>query len=186
MIKPFVSKTLVKLIDKAIFPAILIVAAKVTAVLFLSLIYSDKITIQTGGFLKIFPAITHSSYQGYYFVNSWSNMVMFSLTVVGTSIILIKAHFFHQSHIKPSFHAKLARLKLSGLVVSTFTLYHQAAIWLAYLWIIISFLVIEAYFRSSSMMLAVVALLAGINATWFLISDVEHELEIWREHHPNF
>lgn len=186
MVKNLVPKTVVKLIDEAIIPAVLIVSAKVVGVLAVSLIFGEKIVVSQAAFLKILPVISHSSYQGYYLVNSWSNAIMFVVTLVGSSIIIIKAHFFHQSHIKPSFHAKLARLKLSGLVASTFSLYHQAAIWLLYLWLIISFVVVEAYLKSSSIVLAVIAILVGINATWLLISDVEHELEIWREHHPSF
>jgi hypothetical protein len=184
MPKPLISKSLSQLIDEAILPAVLMVAAKIIGVLLVSLVASEKIIVSQNSFLKL-PVISHTSYQSYYLINTWSNAFMFAVAAIGAGIVIIKAHFFHESHIKPSFHAKLARLKLSGLVVSTFRLYHQAAIWLMFLWLVTSLLLVEAFLKSSSAFLATIAFLVSVNSTWFLISDVEHELEIWREQHPN-
>lgn len=183
MARKIFSDTLVRLIDEAVLPAVLIVAAKFFLILWLSLINQNEIRINPSGFLGILPTISYDSYQRYYFVNSWSNVGMFLVTVLGTAFVLIRAHYLHQSHIKPSFHAKLIKLKLARLVASTFAIYHQAVVWLIYLWLVIALLVIESYFKASSILLAGIAILVGINSSWFLITDIEHEIEIWREHH---
>ncbi len=179
-------KTLIKLIDAAIIPAVLIITAKILGVGFLSWVYQDQVALVKTGFGGFLPRVSYSSYQSYYNTNTWSNALMFLVVALGTAIVLIQAHLFHQSHIKPVLHKKLIKLRLARLVSSTVSLYHKAVVWLIYLWLVIGLLVVEAYLKASSMTLAVVAVLMGVNSTWLLISDVEHEIEIWREHHPDF
>jgi hypothetical protein len=132
------------------------------------------------GFLFIFPVIKYTSYQDYFKINSYSNAIMFATVALGVIYVLIKAHFLHQSHIDPIFQAKLSRARLSRTIASSFHLYHQAAVWLIFLWLVTALLVFEAIFKISSQMLAVFAGIFAINSTWFLIVDVEHEVEIWQ------
>lgn len=173
-----ISPTLVKLIDEAILPGLVLVLGKFAGVVLVAKIISAKFTISAGEFF--FPTFSFTNLTTYYTVNSYSNLAMFAAVAAGAAFVLIRAHFFHASHISPVVHLRLLKLGLEGLIAETYQLYHAAAVWLLFLWLATILILLQAIFGLSNPIVAIIAFLLTLNFSWFIISDIEQEIEIFR------
>lgn len=175
------SKTLVKLIDEAIVPALIIVAAKAFGVFFVARVFGLPFEIKTKTQILPLPTVSFDSLTDYVIANSYSNLIMFLMVVAGLIWVLVKAHHFHASHISPKLAARLTQLRLSGLISQTLDVYHQALVWLLFLWFTVALLGFYAYLGLAYKSFAIIAFLVAVNLTWFLIFDVEREMVIWQK-----
>lgn len=173
-----VARSLVKLIDEAIIPAMLLVFAKIAGILITNYIFHIEFTVQTQGFLGILPTISYPSAANYITVENYSNLLMFLMASIGALTVIIRAHLLHESHISPKFHQKLVTFKLEKLVSSSFHLYHQALIWMTFLWLIILFLVLSTISNVTYLQITTFAVIIAANFTWILALDVQKETEI--------
>src|SRR5665648_364226 len=103
------SKILVKLIDRAIVPAILLLATRIISIVLISRYLGLPVKIAKSGF--VFESLTD-----FVKVNSYSTLVMTIVLVLGIVYILIKSLAFHDSHIKPSLSAKVFSFKSQHLI----------------------------------------------------------------------
>ena len=174
-----VAKSIVKLIDEAIVPAVALIAGKILGVL-LSIYFLDLSFTVRSETLWILPSIHFADLAGYAKVENFSNLAMFTVAAAGTILVLVRAHFFHESHIHPRLHAKLASLNLESLIAPSYHLYHQAAIWLIFLWLSVGFLVISTLFSVTYGQIAIVAFVVAANFSWLFAIDIEKEVEIAR------
>lgn len=174
------SKTLVKLIDEAIIPAIVLVVAKILGVLLVSRIKNLVFEISFKSRFLPLPTLVFSSYQDYVTVNSYSNLIMLIVISLGLIWILLKANLFHNTHISPRLSAHLARLRLSHLIPTTFEAYHQALVWYGFAWFTMILMAFYAYLGLAYKSFALIAFLVILNLTWFFIFDVEREIIMWQ------
>lgn len=176
-----ISKTLVKLIDEAIVPALVLVAAKIFGVLFISraknLVYD--ITFRTR-FLPL-PTLSFYSHQDYVTANSYSNLIMLAAVSLGLLRILLKTNILHDTHVSPKIAAQLARLQLSHLLSTTLESYHQALVWFGFAWFVTILTAFYAYWGLVFKSVAFIGFLVVLNLTWFFIFDVEREIVIWQQ-----
>lgn len=173
-----ISKSLVKLIDEAIMPAMLLIIAKLSG-LFLSAYFLNlDFTFAQKSFLYILPALTFVNSAGYTIAENYSNLAMFLATAAGTIYILVRAHFFHQSHIHPGLSVKLHKLNLQSLISPTYHLYHQAAIWLLFLWLTVAYLGFSTLINVTYPQISIIAFVVAANFSWVFAIDVEKEIEI--------
>lgn len=177
------SKSLVKLIDEAILPAVLLVGSKFASVILIATLSKSAFSFTFGRFFFFLPSLSFSTFESYIFSNSYSNLFTYVVLAAGCAFVLLRAHFFHSSHVTPALHARLIKLRLSSLVADTFTIYHQAFVWFSFIWLFTIFLLIEAFLNIVYPWIAIVAFLISLNMSWFLIADVEEELEIWQREH---
>ena len=173
-----IAKSLVKLIDEAIIPAVILIVGKMLGLLAAIFFLRLPFTIANGEILKILPSVHFANLADYTIAENYSNLAMFTVAAFGTILVLVRAHFFHQSHIHPRLHAKLAYLNLESLVVPSYHLYHQAAIWLIFLWLSVAFLIISTIFSVTYPQIAIVAFVMAANFSWVFAIDVEKEVEI--------
>lgn len=173
-----VAKSLVKLIDEAIIPAVILIAGKMLGLLAAIFFLRLPFTIANGEILKILPSVHFANLTDYTIAENYSNLAMFTFAAAGTALVLIRAHFFHESHIHPKLHAKLASLNLESLIVPSYHLYHQAAIWLIFLWLSVGFLVVSALFSVTYGQIAIIAFVVVANFSWVFAIDIEKEIEI--------
>lgn len=176
-----VSKSIVKLIDEAIIPAIALIVAKMTGLFLSSYFLNLPFTLTHRGILKILPTIQFSSLQNYITAENYSNLAMFLTAAAGTILVLVKAHIFHQSHIHPRLQAKLVKLNLENIITPTYHLYHQAAIWLTYLWLTVGFLTISSLLKITYPQITIIAFIVAANFSWVLAVDIEKEIELSKE-----
>jgi hypothetical protein len=174
------SKTLVKLIDEAIIPALVLVAAKVLGVLFVGRVKNLIFEVSFKSHFLPLPTLVFSSYQDYVTVNSYSNLIMLGVVSLGLVWILLKANLLHDTHISPKLAAQLARLSLSRLISTTFEAYHQALVWYGFAWFTTILMAFYAYLGLAYKSFALIAFLIVLNLTWFFIFDVEREIIIWQ------
>ncbi len=104
---------------------------------------------------------------------------MFITPAAGTLMVLIKAHFLHTTHIQPKLQARLTRLNLVNLISPSYDIYHQAVIWLIFLWLTVFLQVTAAVLNGANAQIAIVAAIVAANFSWILVADVEREIAIF-------
>jgi hypothetical protein len=163
------SRILVKLVDEAIVPAILLFAVRIIASLVVAKVNGISFTFGINGF-------TYSTKDEFLLVNSYSTLTMIGVLAVGLFFVLLKSYFFHDTHVQPHTAAKLFSLNLSGFIQTSFDVYSQGAVWLGYAYLLAiasgvmfySNLIYSWVFYSAVIIVAI--------ATFLLILDVDKEL----------
>ncbi len=163
------AKTLIKLIDFAIFPAFLIVAAKILGIVFLTNYFGVNYSVS--GIRMVFENSIE-----FVAINSYSSLVMFVTIIAGLAWVVIKAHIFHDTHITPVFSAKLFSMNMEDLIHTTETIFAQAFIWLSYAWISTIIFGIHSYYGFSYWWIFWLSLSATVFATGALALDMEREI----------
>ncbi len=165
------SKLLIRLIDKAIVPALLLLTSRMVSIILVARYLDISFTISKSGFSF------QNSYD-YVKVNSYSVLVMIAVLIIGLGYVLLKSIFFHESHIKPTLTSRLFSLKAQSLIQNSFEIYSQGAIWLAYAYLL---LIVSGIMTMSGLLYKWVfysILGATLLTTLLLVLDVEEEVEI--------
>lgn len=166
-----ISKVLVKLIDRAIVPAILLLATRVISIVLLSRYFGLPVKISRSGFV-------FDSFADFVKVNSYSTLVMTMILVLGLVYILVKSLAFHDSHIKPSLSAKVFSLKIQHIIQDSFHLYSEATIWLSYAYLLLLFSGIMLASKLLYSWVFYITAAATLISTILFIFDVEEEIKI--------
>jgi len=168
------SKLLTKLIDKAIVPATLLLATRIVSVVLISSYLHFEFDVSLSGFV-------FRNHLEYVFVNSYSTLIMTVILALGLIYVLIKSYAFHDSHIKPATTAKLFELKMPSLIQSSFDIYSQAAIWIAYAYLL---LIISGIMFLNDLVypwIFYTVLVMTVITTVFFIFDIENEIKLSKE-----
>jgi hypothetical protein len=165
------SRILIKLVDEAIFPAILLLATRIISMFLVSKYLGINFELKGSGILFASP-------QDYIKVNSYSALFMVLAVVLGLVFIILKSFVFHDSHISPGFSAKLYALKVPSLIQTSFDIYSQGTIWLSYLYLLLAVSAVMTLFGMLYSWILFLALIATVLATALFIMDVEHEVKI--------
>lgn len=165
-----VSKTLVKLIDQAILPAILLASAKIIGILFVN--YKFGLDWQMGA-----DGLFYSSKEDFILVNSYSSLFMFFAIILGLLWVIIRATFLHSTHITPNLSSKLMDKKLNFLIINSFSIFSKAVVWLSYAWLTTAIIFVQKSYGLVFPWVLYVALSVSAVASIFLIIDIEREIE---------
>lgn len=168
------SKILTKLIDKAIIPAVLLIASRIISIILVCKYLGIDFKITNRG-------IIIQDFYSYLKVNSYSVLFMTAMLVIGLLYVLIKSIFFHDSHIKPTTTAKLFSIKAESLIQNSYEIYTQGAVWLTYSYMLLAVSGIMA--MSNLIYKWVFYIITGVTllATLLLVFDVEEEIDIKKE-----
>src|SRR3989344_2230388 len=161
-----ITQSLVKLLDEAIIPAVALIVAKMLGLLIAIALLNLPFSLKAGSILWVLPSIQFKSTSAYIAAENYSNLAMFLIAALGSLIVLVRAHFFHESHIHPALHAKLVSLNLESLVVPSYHLYHQALIWLIFLWLTVGLLIVSTLMAITTTQLSIIALVVATNFSW--------------------
>lgn len=164
------SKTLLKLIDEAILPAVIVVAGKIIGVALLSSKFNFPFTLN----------LAHAVGENINLINTYSNLFSYGGIALGLGLILARSLFFHETHISPQITIRLYRLNLTGLIETTYELFHQAVVWLSYLWLLTLLFALQAYGGLASWNIALGTLAATIVFSYLFAIDVDREIDIAR------
>ena len=165
------SKILIKLIDQAIVPAVLLLTVRIVSVVLISYQMGIPFAVDNTGFI-------FSTTDQFLRMNSLSVFFMSIALGLGLAYILVKSMVFHSSHITPQTTAKIFSMKLSFFIQNSYDLYSQGIIWLSYTYLLI--------FGAGMMVLSgallswvfYVSLSIGIVGTILFVLDIEKEMEI--------
>src|SRR3990167_9739901 len=100
-----VAKSLIKLIDEAILPALLLILAKGIGLFVTVLFFNLPFTLEYRSIFGLLPSYRFATLQGYTTAENYSNLVMFAAVAAGAIIVILKAHFLPESPISPKLHA---------------------------------------------------------------------------------
>lgn len=167
------SRILLRLISESLLPAAAVFFAKVITVVFLIQWFGLAWGINT---LSAVPGIAFSDLATTIFVNSYSNLVMLLVVVIGLMWVLVKAYHLHDTHVSPSFVLQLLSWNLTGLLSNSSEIYHQGLVWLSYMWLVTLLTGFQAYIGTNYFWGFGFALIVSLLATWFFIADVEREV----------
>lgn len=165
------SKVLVKLVDQAILPAILLLAVRVCSIFLIAKYHGLDFVISEAGF--VFDTSTD-----YIFVNSYSILSMIVILAVGVLYVLLKSYIFHDSHITPVLSARLFSLRMTSLIQSSFDLYSQGTVWLSYMYLVTLVAGSMAYFGFIYGWVFITSLTLTLLSTGLLIYDIEREVPV--------
>lgn len=170
--------TVSKLLDEAILPAVMIIAGKVIGLFLANSLNSLPYSLQSGGSILPWTVVYNSPAEAAT-ANTISNLFMYLVVLAGFSVVLFRAHYLHSSHIPPKLSGRLVRLKLENFIADTFEIYHQALVWLSFLWITTVIVFIYAL-GGDSISVGLIAFLFSFAATYVYTKDIEIELEAER------
>src|SRR5690606_31605164 len=125
--------------------------------------------------------LTYRSEEAFLKANTISNVFVLGTILVGFLWVLVRAHMFHGSHISPKLSVSLVQKQLTGLVIHSWELYHQAVIWLAYLWLALILFTIQAIYGVSEWWISITGTILALIFSWLLIMDVEKEISLRKE-----
>ncbi len=165
------SKILIKLVDQAIVPAILLLLARVLSVIVVSHVFLVPFEIKNSGFV-------FQSAQDYVIVNSYSLLTLLGFLTVGILYILLKSFIFHDTHVTPALTTKLFSLRLSSLIQNSFDVYSQGLVWVSYLYLLLLVSGLMSLFGLIFTWVFYTALIFTIITTILFAFDVEREVEI--------
>ena len=163
------AKTLIKLIDYAIFPAVLIVAARIIGIVFLTHYFQADYTVDG-------LRVAFGNFENFIAINSYSSYFMLAAVLGGLSWVVFKAHVFHDTHVTPALSAKLYNANLESLIHNTETIFSQAFIWLSYSWLLTIMFGVQAFYSTSYWSVFWISLVASVFATVPLVVDMEREM----------
>lgn len=165
------SKLLVKLIDEAIFPAVMLVVVRILSIIVVSRYFDIPVELTSEGFL-------YNSERTYALVNTYSLFLMALFLFLGLLYILVKAWFLHESHVTPKMTAQVYHYRAQNLIQGSFDLYTQGTIWLSYSVLITLVTGIFAFYGLAQIWVSYFSFALTVLAGYFLLVDVEQELAL--------
>jgi hypothetical protein len=173
------SKILIKLVDQAIVPAVLLISVRIISVIILAKYFGLYIALDASGFIiSRAPSLTVTFPADYIMINSYSTLAIIIVLGIVLLYILAKSFIFHDSHITPGLTARVFSLKLSAFIQNSFELYSQGTVWLSYMYLIVVVSGVLALFGLIYSWIFVVSLILSVVASVLFILDVENELNV--------
>jgi len=170
-------KSLLKLIEYSILPAICIFAAKLAGIFVTGLIFNIPIDLrnQAQGLLFFQTLVPQADM---IVVITYSDLFMYLVVVLGMTVILIRSVYFHDSHISSTMVSRLAKYNLLGLMQSSYELYHSGMIWLAFLWCANVLIGINVYRGLTETWALAVTVLFSLSYSIIFFKDLLAEIQL--------
>lgn len=172
------SKSLIKLLDSAIIPALVMVCSKVIGLWIVNQIFNLSFGLIPNPNNLIGISVSYSSQEDLMVSSSYSNLFMYGCLFLSFSFVLVQATFFHDSHITPFTLSKLAANNLLDLIKDSFNLYHEASIWLIFIWSASIIILINSILGSTYSWIAVLSVVGSLIVTVVLVRDVGKEIRV--------
>lgn len=165
------SRILIRLIDEAILPAVLLIAAKVLGVVLSAKYFGISLGVGSSPISFYF-----STQSDFIIVNSFSFLAMCIVVFAGGLVFLLRSRVFHDTHITPQNTATLFSLKLGHFIRTSFDVYSEGTIWVSYSYLMLAVTGIELYFGLLVPWVFAISLANCVFLTLLMISDVEKEI----------
>lgn|GEM_PF-6594833 len=163
-----------KFVSYSLVPSFVLFTTKITSMLVLAKIYNI-------GYTKTAQGIYFSNFENFIFVNNVSNLITFIVMFSFCTLLLVKAYFFHTSHITPKFSAWLNIQNLEHLMVGSIDLYLKTISWFFFMWLTVVLMFGHAAIGIATFNYFVIAFIVALTASVFLIVDIERDHSIIKE-----
>ncbi|OGP10530.1 MAG: hypothetical protein A2048_10300 [Deltaproteobacteria bacterium GWA2_45_12] len=117
------SKIILKLVDAAILPSLLVFGVKFASTVLFSLYWRLPLSIGLSGF-------NFRNFSDFYKVNLFSNIILFLFTFAVLFLVLLRLYLFTQENLNPILGARLANLGLESVTVPLWQGYTHSVVWL--------------------------------------------------------
>ena len=164
------SKLLIKLIDQAIIPAVVLVSTRIVSMALLAMYYEVPFELTRKGFI-------FEGKEQYTQINSYSLLIMTAVLAISLAFFLLKAHVFHDTHITPKLTATLFSLRMQGMVQSSMDLYTKGTIWISYAYLMTILTGALALYYFIYAFVFYITLAVTILSSILLITDIENEIK---------
>lgn len=167
-----ISRILLRLIDEAIVPAVLVIGAKVLGMWGIASLlgYEWRINVHSSFGIEL------PSRDALLVVNSYSNLLVLIVLGAGLLWIIFRAVHLHDTHISPKLVLRLLSWDLTRLVTSSVDVYHQAIVWLSYLWLFVLLGIVHAVAGLAYGWTTAIGFTIAAFLTWLIIADIEREM----------
>lgn len=136
-------RIILKLIDAAILPSLLVFSIKFVSLILLSRLWQTPLVLSADG-------LTFQNSADLYTVNNVSNLIQLGLMFFGLSLALIRLTAFTSGALSPLRMAKIVDLRIESLVTPLREAYVTAAVWLILSLLVTISLLIQAVVLISS------------------------------------
>lgn len=172
------SRIILKLIDAAILPSLLIFGVKFSSTILLSLYWNLPFSMSSTG-------LNFNNFSDFYKINLFSNGILFLFTFTALFLALLRLYFLTRENLNPSLSVALVNWGLESITTSLWQSYTRSAVWLALAFSVTLSLFVQGLFDFSSLYLfaACTALLVlGILVFLFCLErDALHSLRKERQ-----
>lgn len=170
------SSLIYDLVDLAILPAALFIAAKIIGVVGLNYLFGLPVSFEQTGSIIFSYQPAYNSIQDVMMVESYSNLFVFICILAGCFLVTGKSLLFNHKKASPYFVLKLAKYDLLHLLKSSIHMYKEAFVWGTFLivttvYIVISFLVGKTYGWVSGL-----SIFFCLTFLWIMIENIEEEI----------
>lgn len=166
------SKLLLKLIDEALLPAILVLLVKVGAAAFFVFFGQIDLSLSWQGF---FPIFGFASSTDLLRVHVFSDLVLVSFLGLILFFLLLRIHFFHHQHISPSLTIKILNFNLGVLITNSFQGFTRAFVWISFLWLATFLVLLNVWVGVESLGALFFSLVISLTLTFLFFLDAERE-----------
>ncbi len=172
------SKIFVKILDASILPASTMIVAKLIGLYITVKIFDIKWGIQTisDTLISSRPIILNTN--DITLVSSYSDLFLLFVMLIGFSWQVIKAVYFHNTHVKPKIISRLAIHGLLNLIKSSFEVYKTATVWLIFLWLTNASIIINIFANKTEVWIGMLGLIVSIILSVILLHDASYEIHL--------
>ncbi len=172
------STKLAQILKELLLPTLLIVAARLASYYLVAFLSKQTLVWQqVQGFIYR-PEVNTANLVDF---ATYSDLIFFVVVLLGLSVNIISAFYFHDSHVENTLLIKLAKFNLLNLIKASAQLYQKAFIWLVYSWISLTLIIVNVAQQQTAPWLGITCFLATLLLTTFIIYDAYRELEIAHE-----
>jgi hypothetical protein len=169
------SDSLVKIIDKSILPASIMIVSKFFGIALAVNLFGVEWYVNYGtNFWSVYPVVGS---QDILLVSSISDIVMLTALLGGLVYYVLQAVIFHDSHINPRTVARLVKYNLLGVINNSSKIYYSAGVWGGFALFAIVLTVINILTLKTYWWVGLIAILIFIISVMFLVKDVEEEID---------
>ena len=165
-----VSKTLLKLVDEAVLPSFLIIGVKVISIALITGLLNISFYYQNIGVIYL------EKFSNVIYVNSYSDLITYSVILSGVVFILIKLLFFTHNKVNPEVYMRLAKHNRLSFIQSLSELYHIFFIWLGFLFLMTIFMLVRSLLLIDYIQLGIIATSVFVFLMFITVKEVEKDL----------
>jgi hypothetical protein len=173
-VKTLKNQLFFKFVVFAFLPAVVLFFTKILSMLLFAGYYNIS-------YLKTENGVVFANFQNFIFVNDLSNLITYTVMASFTIWMLIKAYFFHASHISPKFSSWLNVQNLEHLVMGSINLYLKSISWVVFTWFTTFMVLGHAIIGVGSFSVFYLTSAVSVALTVLLIVDIEKDHSIIKE-----
>ncbi len=171
------SKIFVKFLDASIIPASIMVTGKLLGLYLTIKVFDINWGIQTfTNTIVSSRPILHT--QDLQTVSSYSDLFLLLIMLIGFSLQVIRAVYFHNTHIKPKVVSKLAVHGLLNLIKDSFEIYTKSTVWLIFLWLTNISILINVLNNKTYFWVLLLGIIASFLLSVVLLDDASKEIHL--------